>query len=64
MRTYPEVQSNDWEKYTTDDGRDYFYNSITQETPWERPADFKCVWLLFFFFFFFLWVEFCLTAPT
>jgi hypothetical protein len=26
-----------WNKYTTDDGKDYFHNSVTNTTQWERP---------------------------
>lgn len=26
-----------WAKYTTDEGKDYFHNSITNKTQWEKP---------------------------
>ncbi|CAD7958075.1 unnamed protein product [Amoebophrya sp. A120] len=27
-----------WTKYTTDDGKDYYHNAVTNTTQWERPA--------------------------
>lgn len=27
-----------WTRYTTDDGKDYFHNSLTNETQWEAPV--------------------------
>ena len=29
-----------WTKYQDDEGRDYYYNSVTEETQWDRPEDF------------------------
>lgn len=32
--------SSAWQEYHDDQGRPYYYNSITQQTQWDRPADF------------------------
>ena len=34
------TQSSPWTKYQDDEGRDYYYNSVTEETQWDRPEDF------------------------
>ena len=28
----------DWTTYATDDGKAYYYNAVTEETVWEKPA--------------------------
>eukprot|EP00434_Breviolum_minutum_P035653 symbB.v1.2.031564.t1/scaffold3637.1/size52925/2 len=27
-----------WERYTTDEGKEYFHNAMTNKTQWERPS--------------------------
>lgn len=27
-----------WTRYTTDDGEEYFFNEVTEQTQWERPT--------------------------
>jgi hypothetical protein len=29
-----------WDEAKTEDGRVYYYNTITRQTQWEKPADF------------------------
>src|SRR5690349_6966825 len=36
---YPPPQPSPWIEYFTQDGRPYYYNSITQVTQWERPPE-------------------------
>lgn len=31
---------NVWSEFKTNDGRVYYYNSVTKETRWDKPADF------------------------
>jgi len=37
MNTSP--SSSQWTEYQDDDGRTYYYNEVTKETTWEKPAD-------------------------
>jgi hypothetical protein len=30
-----------WVEYSTQEGKKYYYNSITQETTWTKPESFK-----------------------
>mmetsp|Transcript_42232 Transcript_42232/g.69356 ORF Transcript_42232/g.69356 Transcript_42232/m.69356 type:complete len:101 (+) Transcript_42232:39-341(+) len=32
------ARADDWQEYTDEDGRLYYYNALTGETSWERPA--------------------------
>ena len=29
-----------WERYQSDDGQNYYYNTSTEETTWDKPAEF------------------------
>jgi hypothetical protein len=33
-------QQSAWVAYEDDEGREYFFNTVTEETTWEKPADF------------------------
>jgi len=34
----PQVEASPWRAATAADGQVYYYNQITQETQWDRPA--------------------------
>lgn len=36
-----EATKGTWEKVTDDDGKEYYYNSVTEETSWDRPEGFQ-----------------------
>eukprot|EP00934_Nitzschia_sp_Nitz4_P007877 Nitzschia sp. Nitz4//scaffold4_size323378//106823//107999//NITZ4_000646-RA/size323378-est2genome-gene-0.165-mRNA-1//-1//CDS//3329553357//7867//frame0 len=36
-----EAPSNAWVAYQDDEGREYFYNTVTEETTWDRPEGFQ-----------------------
>jgi len=44
IKLYPEVSPSimslppNWERYTTDEGKEYFHNAMTNKTQWERPS--------------------------
>lgn len=33
--------ADEWEAFQDDDGDTYYVNTLTQETSWDRPANFK-----------------------
>jgi pre-mRNA-processing factor 40 len=39
--TLPEETPSVWQTYTTDDGKQYYYNENTNETTWEMPDELK-----------------------
>lgn len=41
--TYPQqVQAScPWTEHTSDNGRKYYYNTVTQTSSWEMPPEFK-----------------------
>jgi pre-mRNA-processing factor 40 len=34
------VKTSPWQEYKTNDGRVYYYNTVTKESKWEKPAGF------------------------
>ncbi|KAI2503862.1 TH1 protein [Fragilaria crotonensis] len=38
--TLPVVSDSKWSKHLDDEGREYYYNELTQETQWDKPDDF------------------------
>mmetsp|Transcript_6000 Transcript_6000/g.14198 ORF Transcript_6000/g.14198 Transcript_6000/m.14198 type:complete len:585 (-) Transcript_6000:961-2715(-) len=39
--TSKETNQSNWVMYHDDEGREYFFNTVTEETTWEKPAEFE-----------------------
>lgn len=39
--TLKEKNQSNWVAYHDDDGREYYFNSVTEETTWEKPVEFQ-----------------------